>query len=536
MALLGGATATYILVADPSTDTTRIVLAAAVAVAAVFIFATVYGARSATQRVHHRLGALRSLASRGEEDMRWLVDKVQRGERPTLRGTDVIAAEGDGPFASLARDIQREQHTAQQAVLHVATLAPGGDADQRVEVFLNLARRMQSLVHREIQLLDDLEAQVEDPDLLKGLFTVDHLATRLRRQSESLAVLGGAVSRRQWTRPVSIQEVLRGAVAEVEQYSRVKVVRPADGWFHGNVVADIIHLTAELVENATKFSAPQTQVLVRAQNVTAGLAIEIEDRGLGMQPEDQRRVNGVLADPGRVDVNELLRDGRIGLYVVSTLARRHGIKVQMDTNIYGGVQAVVVLPPGLYDLAPKQQDQQDQQDTPDRQDREDRQERHERHERQERQHRPERAPRHEAPEQQPPHAPPSLVQPEPVVAAPAPRPTPSPRPIEANRTSTLPAREPGAQPHERDGAATGERPAAGLTRDLAVDPRPAGAERPRLPQRRVQTHLAPQLREAPSTRVADPTPEHTPGLMAAFQGGISRAEEEDGPGRADGTR
>jgi hypothetical protein len=216
-----------------------------------------------------------------------------------------------------------------------------------VEIFVNLARRMQSLVHREIELLDDLEAKVEDPDLLKGLFTVDHLATRMRRQSESLAVLGGSASRRQWTRQVTMHEVLRASVAEVEQYSRVKVVPPVEGVLRGGAVSDVIHLIAELVENATKFSPPRTTALLRAQQVTAGVAIEVEDRGLGMLPADQQRMNALLADPGRIDIDELLRDGRIGLYVVSTLARRHGIRVQLQTNIYGGTQAVVVLPSAL---------------------------------------------------------------------------------------------------------------------------------------------------------------------------------------------
>lgn len=129
-------------------------------------------------------------------------------------------------------------------------------SEQKVEVFVNLARRLQSLVHREIQLLDELENQVEDPDLLKGLFHVDHLSTRIRRHAENLAVLGGAMSRRQWSRPVSMTEVLRSAIAEVEQYSRVKLVPPIDGDVRGHAVADTIHLLAELVENATVFSAP----------------------------------------------------------------------------------------------------------------------------------------------------------------------------------------------------------------------------------------------------------------------------------------
>jgi hypothetical protein len=181
--------------------------------------------------------------------------------------------------------------------------------------------------------------------LLKGLFRVDHLSTRLRRQAESLAVIGGGVSRRQWSRPVTVHEVLRAAIAEVEQFSRVKVARPVEGTLDGGAVADVVHLLAELVENATRFSPPHTQVLLRAETVTAGIAIEIEDRGLGIPRETQHRLNDILADPERnADINELVRDGRIGLLVVSALSRRHRIAVRLQSNIFGGTQVVLVLP------------------------------------------------------------------------------------------------------------------------------------------------------------------------------------------------
>ena len=220
-------------------------------------------------------------------------------------------------------------------------------AGRQVEVFVNLSRRLQSLVHREIKLLDALENEVEDPDLLKGLFQVDHLATRIRRHAENLAVLGGAVSRRQWSRPVALTEVLRSAIAEVEHYSRVKLVPPIDGTVPGHAVASIIHLVAELIENATMFAPPQTQVLLRAQHVTAGVVVEVEDRGLGMQREDQERVNRLLLNPEDINLDELLQDGRIGLFVVSMIARQHGVTVQLQGNIYGGTQAVIVLPQHL---------------------------------------------------------------------------------------------------------------------------------------------------------------------------------------------
>lgn len=206
-------------------------------------------------------------------------------------------------------------------------------------------------MHREISILDELENEIEDPDLLKGLFHVDHLATRIRRHAENLAVLGGAVSRRQWSNPVSMTEVLRSAIAEVEQYSRVKLVPPIDGTLRGHAVADVIHLLAELVENATVFSAPHTQVLLRVNLVTSGLAVEVEDRGLGMPAGEQSRMNALLTDPDQVNVASLLADGRIGLFVVSQLARRHGIHVRLQTNIYGGMQAVLVVPQALLGTA-----------------------------------------------------------------------------------------------------------------------------------------------------------------------------------------
>ena len=225
-------------------------------------------------------------------------------------------------------------------------------ADAHVELSVNLATRMQKLLHREIGLLDVLEDKVADPELLEGLFAVDHLATRLRRQAESLAVLSGAASRRQWSRPVTLYEVLRAAVTEVEQYTRVKVVPPAGGVLRGAAVTDVIHLVAELVENATKFSAPETVVLLRARQVPNGFAIEVEDQGPGILPTEQARMNQLLADPGQLDLDELHRDGRIGLYVVAVLAHRHGIQVRLRSYAYGGTQAIAVLPASLAGLDP----------------------------------------------------------------------------------------------------------------------------------------------------------------------------------------
>ncbi|MGV9254296.1 ATP-binding protein [Streptomyces sp. NPDC003697] len=323
------------------------VLAGGVSVTLAGIVIAAVAATRAATAVHDRIDVLRRGTARREAELRALVDGLRQGEVPPRRTPHRAPPAGGDEFELLDADLARAHDGAVTAVVRAAQLSGQAGNEQKLEVFLNLARRLQSLVHREISILDELENEIEDPDLLKGLFHVDHLATRIRRHAENLAVLGGAVSRRQWSHPVSMTEVLRSAIAEVEQYSRVKLVPPVDGTLHGHAVADVIHLLAELVENATLFSAPQTQVLLRAGLVTSGLAVEVEDRGLGMPVAEQARMNALLADPDQVNVASLVADGRIGLFVVSQLARRHGISVRLQSNIYGGVQAVLVVPQAL---------------------------------------------------------------------------------------------------------------------------------------------------------------------------------------------
>jgi signal transduction histidine kinase len=605
VAVLGIAVAVFLLMSGRTVMTTRIVLVAAAALTALILIAAIGGAAAATRRMQRQLAALRAASSRAQDDLRQLAERAQRGEQPSL-APPPAPADGSDDVTLLVGELLRERHAAQVAVVQAAAQAAaggnGGGPDQRVEVFVNLARRMQSLVHREIQLLDDLEGQVEDPDLLKGLFTVDHLATRMRRQSESLAVLGGAVSRRQWSRPVTMHEVLRAAVAEVEQYSRVKVVPPVEGTLQGNAVTDVIHLVAELIENATKFSAPHTQAMLRAQNVTAGLVIEVEDRGLGMLAADQQRMNGLLADPGRVDIQELLRDGRIGLFVVATLARRHGIRVQLQSNIYGGIQAVVVLPKSLIEPTPAPRSRAAQ--GREAQGREAQAREPQRREAPHRETRPSggdatgpvpsvpRAPagtgtlpvRQAAAgglgaasptfaEQAAQLAPPAQPLPPahslpPAQQMPASQPMPSaPLPSAQQLPPTPPAGFPasgasggsvwaGMTAQDRYASASPNRPARPSTllpsSSALAGPPPAGppaasaapasaappatGERPELPRRVGQTHLAPELREPRTQPRDEAADDQIPGLMAAFQRGISRAAEEDRPARTDSPR
>ncbi|MGW6022458.1 sensor histidine kinase [Streptomyces sp. NPDC055099] len=497
-----------------------VILAAAGAISlASVVIAAIAADRTATS-VRERVGTLRRTTARGQAELREVVEKLRRGDGPPPRKAPASPAPDSDEFGLLAAELSRAQDVAVTAVVQASQLSSHAGSEQKVEVFVNLARRLQSLVHREISILDELENEVEDPELLKGLFHVDHLATRIRRHAENLAVLGGAISRRQWSNPVSMTEVLRSAIAEVEQYSRVKLVPPIAGTLRGHAVADVIHLLAELVENATVFSAPHTQVLLRANLVTAGLAVEVEDRGLGMPLTEQNKMNHLLADPDQVNVASLLQDGRIGLYVVSALARRHGIAVRLQTNIYGGVQAVLILPQGLLGTEPQAE--------------------------------PAAGRPQPAPEAAPPatpgavretaQAPAAAPQPEPVAvprqpqrdvpqspppAAPGTHGSgPAPLPVRGREGRPTPADAvPGIRPEDRQAAAehTGTLPTP--LNGSAVRGR---VGRPQLPKRRAQEHIAPQLRDAPTPR---PESEHhighDPGLMAAFQRGIGLAAAQE---------
>ncbi|MGW0906098.1 ATP-binding protein [Streptomyces sp. NPDC002853] len=498
-----------------------VILAAAGAISlASVVIAAVAADRTATA-VRDRVGTLRRTTARGQAELREVVEKLRRGDGPPPRKAPVGPAPDSDEFGLLAAELSRAQDVAVTAVVQASQLSSHAGSEQKVEVFVNMARRLQSLVHREISILDELENEVEDPELLKGLFHVDHLATRIRRHAENLAVLGGAISRRQWSNPVSMTEVLRSAIAEVEQYSRVKLVPPIAGTLRGHAVADVIHLLAELVENATVFSAPHTQVLLRANLVTAGLAVEVEDRGLGMPLTEQNKMNHLLADPDQVNVASLLQDGRIGLYVVSALARRHGIAVRLQTNIYGGVQAVLILPQGLLGTEPQAEPIAAG--------------------------RPQQAPEAAPPAtpgavREPVQAPAAVPRPEPVAVPQQPQrdvpqsppPTapgthgsgPAPLPVRGREGRPTPADAvPGIRPEDRQAAAenTGTLPTP--LNGAAVRGR---VGKPQLPKRRAQEHIAPQLRDAPTPR---PESEHhighDPGLMAAFQRGIGLAAAQE---------
>ncbi|WP_438485697.1 nitrate- and nitrite sensing domain-containing protein [Streptomyces sp. S186] len=209
-------------------------------------------------------------------------------------------------------------------------------------MFTNLSRRSQGLIQRQLSLISELESREADPDQLSSLFKLDHLATRMRRNGENLLVLAGEEPGRRWTRPVPLVDVLRAAASEVEQYERIELNAVPQTEVAGRVVNDLVHLLAELLENATSFSSPQTKVKVTGHALPDGrVLVEIHDTGIGLSPEDLSAINERLASPPTVDVSV---SRRMGLFVVGRLSLRHGIRIQLRPSDSGGTTALVMLP------------------------------------------------------------------------------------------------------------------------------------------------------------------------------------------------
>ncbi|QXJ24678.1 nitrate- and nitrite sensing domain-containing protein [Actinomadura graeca] len=281
-------------------------------------------------------GAAEELAGRRLPDV---VERLRRDETVDVAAEVPPLEPGrTTEIARLADAFSAVQRTAVDAAVGQAELRAGIS-----RIFLNIARRNQSLLHRQLTMLDGLESRAEADDLA-DLFRIDHLTTRMRRHAESLIILSGATPGRGWRRPVRVGEVLRAAVAEIEDYTRVSVLTDTEDGLVGAAVTDVVHLLAELLENATSFSPPGTEVRMMADRVGTGFAIEIEDRGLGVRPERLAEANRRLAEPPEFD---LVDTDQLGLFVVARLAARHDVTVTLQRSPYGGVTAVVLLPNAL---------------------------------------------------------------------------------------------------------------------------------------------------------------------------------------------
>ncbi|WP_434597036.1 nitrate- and nitrite sensing domain-containing protein [Streptomyces sp. A5-4] len=277
-----------------------------------------------------------------EQRLPMLVDQLSRTEpgRVDTRVQPIPITSRDeiGEVARAFDQVHREavRLAAEQAMLR-------GNVNA---IFTNLSRRNQALIEGQLTLITGLENNEADPDQLENLFKLDHLATRMRRNGENLLVLAGEEPGRRWNQPVPLVDVLRAASSEVESYERIELSGVPESQIHGQAVTDLVHLLAELLENATTFSSPQTKVRVTATRLPDGrVMVEIHDKGIGLTAEDFADINHKLANPPTVDAAV---SQRMGLFVVGRLADRHGVRVQLrPSGEQAGTTSLVMLPDAI---------------------------------------------------------------------------------------------------------------------------------------------------------------------------------------------
>ncbi|MDX3242262.1 nitrate- and nitrite sensing domain-containing protein [Streptomyces sp. ME18-1-4] len=320
--------------------TSAIITGAAVVVALLLAFIL---AGAVARQMSRAMRQLRNAAfGIAEQRLPMLVDQLSRtdpGRVDTrVQAIPITTTDEIGEVARAFDQVHREavRLAAEQALLR-------GNINA---IFTNLSRRNQSLIEGQLTLITDLENNEADPDQLENLFRLDHLATRMRRNGENLLVLAGEEPGRRWDQPVPLVDVLRAASSEVEQYERIELSGVPEAEIHGRAVTDLVHLLAELLENATTFSSPQTKVRVTATRLPDGrVMIEIHDKGIGLTAEDFADINHKLANPPTVDA---AISQRMGLFVVGRLSDRHGIRVQLrPSGEQAGTTSLVMLPDAI---------------------------------------------------------------------------------------------------------------------------------------------------------------------------------------------
>ncbi|MBB6348839.1 sensor histidine kinase [Nonomuraea muscovyensis] len=316
------------------------------------VIASIVLSITTTRRLLAQLQKLRDAAHElSDERLPGVVERIGRGETVDVAVEAPALQFGDDEIGQVGQAFNTVQETAIRVAVEQAALRRSIR-----DILLSLARRTQGLVHRQLTVLDVMERRETDPEELKELFRLDHLAIRMRRNAENLIVLSGSSPARTWRRSVPMVDVVRGALAEVEDYTRVDLMPMGDVVLVGRAVGDVIHLLAEVIENAVSFSPPYTTVQVSGQLVANGYVIEVEDRGLGMKPEDLAAANERIADPPEFRITGT---ARLGLYVVSRLAERHGIHVVLKQSPYGGTTVVVLLPQELVEIDDSRPDPDD---------------------------------------------------------------------------------------------------------------------------------------------------------------------------------
>ncbi|WP_018654754.1 nitrate- and nitrite sensing domain-containing protein [Actinomadura flavalba] len=317
----------------------RLALAGGLGLLAVIasIVVSITTARALVRQLERLRAAAWELADRRLPDV---VDRLGHGEKVDVAAEAPPLRFGNDEIGQVGQAFNAVQETAIRTAVEQAELRRGIR-----DVLLSLARRTQTLVHRQLSMLDTMERRRDiDPKELDELFRLDHLATRMRRNAENLIVLSGAIPARGWRRSVPMVDVVRAAVGEVEDYTRVSVLPFGDVELAGRAVGDLTHLLAELIENAVSFSPPDTVVQIGGHLVASGFAIDIEDRGLGMTDEKLAEINERIADPPEFNLQSSVQ---LGLFVVGKLAERYGVQVQLKRSAYGGTTAVIVIPQEL---------------------------------------------------------------------------------------------------------------------------------------------------------------------------------------------
>ena len=334
----GVAVAESILAADHQISHTawvRVAVTSGIALLGLLItlLVTTLVARGIIRRLRGLEQSARTLA---EDQLPDVIARLRRGEAVDVAAEAPPLRIGADEIGRVGQAFELVRQTAVRSAVEESKLRQGLN-----DVFRSLARRSQSLLHRQLTLLDQMERRATDPEALDDLFRLDHLTTRMRRHAEGLVILAGAPPGRAWSSPVRMVDVMRGAIAEVEDYARVSVATRSQAALAGSAVADVIHLLAELIENATTLSPPYTSVRVSGDTVANGFAIEVEDRGLGMSQPRLAELNERLASPPEFNPSD---SEQLGLFVVSQLAKRHGIRVTLKASPYGGTAAIVLIP------------------------------------------------------------------------------------------------------------------------------------------------------------------------------------------------
>ncbi|WP_346042558.1 sensor histidine kinase [Actinomadura chokoriensis] len=314
----------------------RLALAGGLGLIAVIasIIVSITTARALVRQLERLRNAAWELA---EQRLPGVVERLGHGEKVDVALEAPPLRFGSDEIGQVGRAFNAVQETAIRTAVEQAELRRGIR-----DVLLSLARRTQTLVHRQLTMLDTMERRRDiDVKELEELFRLDHLATRMRRNAENLIVLSGALPARGWRNSVPMVDVIRAAVGEVEDYTRVTVLPFGPVELAGRAVGDVTHLLAELIENAVSFSPPDTVVQVGGHLVASGFAIDIEDRGLGMTDDKLAEINERIANPPDFNLQSSVQ---LGLFVVSKLAERYNLQVSLKRSAYGGTTAVVVLP------------------------------------------------------------------------------------------------------------------------------------------------------------------------------------------------